>query len=182
MQPAEITKYGPIHARERDDELKDNTHKEINTNLIVLPVDVHFAKHFLTDFDYVIIMINGSDKPCVFLIRNTGTCAFFPCFPALSSLKSLWKWTIMAVHTLTLSPVEFPMSHCHGDKLACLKLTLHNCVCMNVSQPSLHYVWIGFLSSYLESACLQEVCVCSPAFCTTDFVILCVHWLKLWQV
>lgn len=98
------------------------------------------------------------------------------------AVKSLWKWPIMATHTLTLSPSEFPTSHCHQDRLADLKLTLQKrgvCVCAcgapraPMSEPSLHYVWIGYISSYLESAYLQEcqapLCVWPLLFCAMAF-------------
>ncbi len=129
----------------------------------------------------------------VFLIRSSGArCVFllWQLVMALLAVKSLWKWPIMAAHTLTLSPLEFPTSHCRQDKLADLKLTLQKCVrvcvCVCVSGPSLHYVWIGYLSSYLESAYLQECealvcvfeCVCALLFSVLWplSLFVCIHW------
>lgn len=71
------------------------------------------------------------------------------------AVKSLWKWPIMAAHTSVLFPLEFPMSHCHQDKLADWKLTLQKCV--QVSQVSLMFDRITLI---LPTICLSAgICV-----------------------
>ena len=66
---------------------------------------------------------------------------------------------------LTVIKINWPTWNWHGKKCVC--------VCLFVPEPSLHYVWIGYLSPYLESAYLQECQACVwPSLAS---VTLCVH-------